>query len=155
MNKERLDLLTKDYLLKLFLINFVPGMILYFGITKLISISTGDGFLSLIIICSFAWTLGLVQEMVFFNSHYKTKKTLAIELGTDFQYHLLIAKVGSALVIACLLSLFAFIIDVVDSNGRYDSDILKRTFFKTSLVFFIGIFLVIKFRIRLKKLIRI
>lgn len=70
MKDNNFSELLNRYFLERFLLQFVPGITLYIGLYPLIKISSGEGMISVLIVGSLSWGLGLLLEILLFNKAY-------------------------------------------------------------------------------------
>ncbi|AXG67920.1 hypothetical protein KORDIASMS9_00102 [Kordia sp. SMS9] len=105
MNNEKINAFFNDIFIDKFLVNFVPGLILFYALYSFISFSTGDGLLSLLIITIISWILGLLLEMVFYGKTYKNRR-VGIAFTIDDSLRLLFSKIGLSIIIAVFISIF-------------------------------------------------
>jgi hypothetical protein len=142
MNNEKINAFFNDIVLNKFILNFVPGLILFFTFSSFVNFSVSDGLLSLLIIVIFSWVLGMLLEMVFFKKVYRTRRTEKENDSTVNDYlNLLYGKLGISILIACL-----FWIDIQAIMGYFDRSYRDNTegFFilaKFLIVVLTGIFL--------------
>lgn len=85
-----------------FLLNFIPGLILFYVLTMFIDVSIGEGLTSFLIVASVSWVLGLILELVFFRKSY-LKRREENRLTKSDSLNLLFGKIGVSIVIACIL----------------------------------------------------
>ncbi|PTX60946.1 hypothetical protein C8N46_105102 [Kordia periserrulae] len=132
MNNEKINAFFNDIVLNKFVLNFVPGLILFFTFSSFVNFSVSDGLLSLLIIVIFSWVLGMLLEMVFFKKVYHTRRTEK-EANSNVNEHLnlLYGKLGISILIACL-----FWIDIEAIMNYFDRSYKDHTE---------AVFIVIKF----------
>ncbi len=119
MNNKNINEFLKDTILDKFLVNFVPGLILYYVIAFSLNIGVGDGLISLVIITSVSWTLGMLLEMVLFRRAFNRRKLEGAQSVDSL--HLLFGKMGVSILIACLFSIdLEWLHDLADNNERED-----------------------------------
>ncbi|MCH2033810.1 MAG: hypothetical protein MK202_09845 [Tenacibaculum sp.] len=129
MNKEKITYITEQILMKNFLLNFVPGLPLYFEFSSLIDFSSFEGIASLIILITISWTLGLCFEILLFDNYYKTK----VQLSNENSHYLLIAKFSLAICFAFIIELILFMIDSVD-NSLVNEKAITRILLKKGMI---------------------
>lgn len=124
-----------------FLVSFVPGLILYYGLTSIIKFSVGDIIISTIIIISISWSFGEVLELFFFKNSISTRKKSEKNYINNLE--LMINKIGIAISITSLIILISSIIN--HFNPAHERKEFDYLFFITSIkmaVFFsLGILL--------------
>ena len=103
MNNKNITEFLQDILLGKFLVNFVPGLILYYVLsaTWFMDIDTGDWLLSFLIVTSISWTLGALEELIFFRKAFLRRWQEGTSNSSD-NIVLMAGKIGIALLIACI-----------------------------------------------------
>ncbi|MCI4669051.1 MAG: hypothetical protein MRZ79_13030 [Bacteroidia bacterium] len=151
ITKENTANFINEYLMKGFILNFVPGIILFLGMMRLVLIATRDGFTSFVVVISSAWTLGLIQEILFFNKYYQRRgeNTPGVK---NFNHYLLLAKTGSAIIISYILVMISLLPDWIGGGigrGYFEMELMLPLLLKAVLLMGFGLFLMNRF---LKKL---
>ena len=70
MNNKNITEFLQDIVLGKFIVNFIPGLILFYVLTMFIDVRTGEGLMSFVIVTSVSWTLGALLEFVFFRKAF-------------------------------------------------------------------------------------
>lgn len=137
MKENNLIEILSKYFLERFLLQFVPGLILYIGINTITKISSGEGLISVIIVGSLSWGLGLLLEILFFNKVYLERES---ENGLSRKkiHYLLMDKLGISCLIAAIL---AFIISTTNflEYWEYKTDAqMAESFIKRIVLIILG-----------------
>lgn len=105
MNLEKLEQFFEKVFLTKFLINFVPGFIMYHGISYLTNLTAGTGVFSAFFIICISWTLGVFLQLVFFDSKPPTEDNLSKEKVLK----LLIGKLSIATLFTLVIIFFSYV----------------------------------------------
>ena len=148
MKENNISSLFNTYILQRFLLHFVPGIILYVGLYPLIKISSGEGLISLVIVGSLSWGLGLLLEILLFNSAYNQRESDS-GLTRKKVHYLLLAKLGISCSIAGALAFVASTTNFLE-YWEYKSDVqMAESFIKRIILIIVGILLWYKFNQKL------
>jgi hypothetical protein len=151
MNNKNIREFFNDLLLDKFLVNFFPGLILFYVLTTFIKFSTGDGLLSLLIIVCTSWILGIFLEMIFYGKTYRDRRTGKVFSITQ-SLNLLFSKIGLSIIITAIITLVVLLIQL-DTEEVFETEMFTtytekdreiRMFLqilKPSLCILFGIFL--------------
>ncbi|WP_298514425.1 hypothetical protein [uncultured Kordia sp.] len=101
MDNNKINSFFNDILLDKFILNFVPGLILFFVLSTFIGVSTGQGLTIFLIVTSVSWVLGVLLEMIFFKKAFLTKREGKAFTHTE-NLNLLFGKIGISILIACI-----------------------------------------------------
>lgn len=101
MNNKNITEFFQDIVLGKFIVNFIPGLILFYVLTMFIDVRTGEGLMSFVIVTSVSWTLGALLEFVFFRKAF-FKRWLEGSSSNMDNVLLLFGKIGMATLIACI-----------------------------------------------------
>ncbi|WP_299833512.1 hypothetical protein [uncultured Tenacibaculum sp.] len=148
MNKENLNYLTDNVFLQQFLINFIPGLPLFYALKTILNVSTGDGFTAFLIVITVSWVLGLILEILLFNKQYKMRFDQENNISKTQLHYLLITKFSIALLIGLLFGFTAFFIKSID-NHAITATIALRSFLKGLIVIILSIVSWIHFKKKL------
>ncbi|MBC8755774.1 hypothetical protein H2O64_13945 [Kordia sp. YSTF-M3] len=102
MNNSTIKAFFNEIILDKFMVNFVPGLILFFVLTTFIRIPMGEGLTIFLIVTSISWVLGILLEMTFFRKTYLTRRENTA-FTTSQSLNLLFGKIGISIIIACVL----------------------------------------------------
>lgn len=140
-NLERFSKLV----LNRFLIHFVPGIVLYFGLRDIIHLHLDRGLLEFIVVCSFSWTLGLILEIIFFKKIYKLKNdTEPVPNRTN--HYLLISKVGLAIVMIVGANILLGALEILQFSKDLHPRLVILLAIKTVVFGGFGLFLFLFFK---------
>lgn len=118
MNNKAITEIVKDLLFSRFLVNFIPGLILFYVCINLLSVSTGEGISSFLILTSVSWTLGVLLEFVFFKKAFFSRWGNGNPEMID-NLLLLFGKTGVAILISCISRIdLKWILDVFDRRNE-------------------------------------
>lgn len=131
MNNNAIKEFFNELVLDKFLLNFIPGLILFYVLTMFIPITVGEGLTTLLIVASASWVLGLLLELIFFRATYFARRE-GKKLTTNEQLNLLFGKIGVSTIIACILS-----IDLVSALRIFDDGIAEEIAFSNPVVKFL------------------
>lgn len=136
MDNKNINDFFKNILLDKFLVNFIPGLILFYALTNVVSIWVGDGLITLLIVVSTAWTLGVLLEMfVFRKAFYARWQGIAVHTSID-SLNLMFAKMGISIVIACLSMIdLELIIENFDHHPEDSIVAIKAVLFGAAGIF--------------------
>lgn len=127
MDHKKLNDFLDEFIVGKFLVNFVPGLILFYALTSFINISVGgDGLTAFVIVVSISWVLGVLIELIFFRKSFYNKANEVV-FSRIQNIYLLFGKLGICMVIGCLICIDADW-DPED-NHRDLLNILKLVFF--------------------------
>lgn len=101
MNNKNITEFLQDIVLGKFIVNFIPGLILFYVLTMFIDVRTGEGLMSFVIVTSVSWTLGALLEFVFFRKAFFKRWQEGSSSNMD-NVLLLFGKIGMATLIACI-----------------------------------------------------
>jgi hypothetical protein len=132
-------------LLDKFIIHFVPGVIIYFGVFRLIDFRLHQGLLSFVIVACFSWVLGLVLEIIFFKKSYQLRVDNQLNSAKPI-HHLLVSKVGLAILFAVLVNAFLSILDILPEPRDFHPSLILVLAIKTVVFGGLGLFLFLFFR---------
>lgn len=129
MEINKLKTFFNEIILDRFLMNFFPGLILYFLLTILIDFTAGEGIISAIIVSSTSWILGLIVELCFFRKEY-SKRREASAFKIKETINLFLGKIGLSIVLTCviivLISTISINLKLIDVfNLKYFTTIFK------------------------------
>jgi hypothetical protein len=102
MNNSTIKVFFNEIILDKFMVNFVPGLILFFVLTTFIRIPMGEGLTIFLIVTSISWVLGMLLEMTFFRKTYLARRENTA-FTTSQSLNLLFGKIGISIIIACVL----------------------------------------------------
>ncbi|WP_299712770.1 hypothetical protein [uncultured Tenacibaculum sp.] len=148
MNKENLNYLTDNVLLQQFLINFIPGLPLFYALKTILNVSTGDGFTAFLIVIAVSWVLGLILEILLFNKQHKMRFDQENNINKTQLHYLLIVKFAIGIVLSLTLALVVFVIGNVD-NPAFDEDIFLPILFKRLIIVILSVTAWIHFKKKL------
>lgn len=150
MKDNNLSELLNKFFLERFLLQFVPGIILYIGFYPLIKISSEEALISFIIVGSLSWGLGLLLEIVFFNQVYKQRESES-GLSRKKVHYLLFAKLGISCAIAGILAFIASTTNFLE-YWEYKTDAqMVESFIKRTILITLGGVLWYKFNQKLSE----
>jgi len=157
MQDSKAKAIIQTVILNQFLIHFIPGLILFYQINQYLNITTGEGMLSLLIIASMSWVLGLIFESICFAKQFK-KRLSDTEMSYQWSISLLLGKVGLVLIfwvafpliIKLLADSYVEIAHVFQDEYRYIRKYVSfeapiASYFKYVLILTLGMFLYIRF----------
>lgn len=101
MDNNKIKAFFDEIILDKFILNFIPGLILFFVLSTFIGVSTGQGLTIFLIVTSISWVLGILLEMIFFKKAFTTKRE-GKAFSTTENLNLLFGKIGISILIACL-----------------------------------------------------
>lgn len=101
MDNNTIKAFFNEIILDKFIVNFVPGLILFFVLTTFIRIPIGEGLTTFLIVASASWVLGVFLELSFFKKAY-FKRRSNTAFTTSESLNLLFGKIGISILIACL-----------------------------------------------------
>ena len=145
MDKEKISYLTDEVLMKKFLLNFVPGLPLYFALDNIIGLPSFEGLSAFMMVITVAWTLGLCFEILLFNTYYKTKTNLTNENS----HYLLISKFSLAICFAFIIEFILLIIESVD-NDMLTEKTISRIALKKGVIVVLALISWFQFKGKLK-----
>jgi hypothetical protein len=147
MNNKNINEFFNDLFLDKFLVNFFPGLILFFVLATFVSFPTGDGVLWLFIVAIGAWILGMIVEMIFYRKTYIDRRAGAT-FTVNESLNLLFSKIGLCIIIATIIYLVFKITQMVIYEDLYSRSLRKEnevalffTFIKSLFFVVFGIFL--------------
>jgi hypothetical protein len=137
MDNNTIKAFFNEIILDKFILNFVPGLILFFVLTTFIRIPIGEGLTIFLIISSVSWVLGMLLELTFFRKAYLTRRENK-KFTTSESLNLLFGKIGISILIACIF--WIDIESIINYFGYGNRGNGKRTFLIVSkfLVFSLG-----------------
>jgi hypothetical protein len=127
MDNNTVKAFFNEIILDKFILNFMPGLILFFVLTTFIRIPIGEGLTIFLIVASASWVLGMLLELTFFRKAYLRRRENTVFTKSE-SLNLLFGKIGISILIACI-----FWIDI-EAIIDYRGD-------KTSAIFFVIKFL--------------
>ncbi|MNU90311.1 hypothetical protein D3C71_801750 [compost metagenome] len=136
MDNKKTSEFLNDIILGKFLVNFIPGLIIFYVLTVFIDVKTGDGLISFLIVTTVSWMLGVLLELVFFRKIFYRRWQGEVSTSID-KINLLIGKTGVSIIIACV---FCIDLDpILNTYNGWNNNIVKFiiTFIKL-LIFCIG-----------------
>ena len=141
MSKEKLQQLFNEFILDKFILNFIPGLILFYILRMIIKVSIGDGLSALLIITSFSWVLGLILEAILFRKAYQKRREGGLMSRTE-TLNLLYAKIGVSVLLACVMSIdLHWFLNLFDHRSEKELVVIRKV--RNFIVFLVlGVFLV-------------
>ncbi len=125
MDNDKIKEFFNDIVLDKFLVNFIPGLILFYTLTLFVSISIGEGLISFLIVTSSSWVLGMILELIVFRKAYLKRRENAIQ-NTHEVLKLLYGKIGASILIACLFSIdLGWILNLFDYRTEDELKIIR------------------------------
>ncbi len=119
MNSTKINQILNEIILDKFILNFLPGLILYYSLTSFITFSTGNGLISMIIVVSVSWFLGLLEEFLFFKRIF-LKRREQFEFNLKLSLGSLFGEVGLSILITIVYSICHFLyIDLSENTSKY------------------------------------
>lgn len=141
MDNNKIKTFFDEIILDKFILNFIPGLILFFVLSRFVGGGMGEGLTVFLIVISVAWVLGILLEMIFFKKAYAARRE-GKAFSTTESLSLLFGKIGISILIACI---FWIDIDSVLYYFKHSSSISGMKIFLIILKFVIfvlaGIFL--------------
>jgi hypothetical protein len=140
MNHKTNIEIVKDFIFSQFLVNFVPGLILFYVCIDLLNVSTGEGITSFLILTTVSWTLGALLEFMFFRKVFFLRWSEGSPEMKDNML-LLFGKTGVAILIACVFRMdLKWILDIFDRRNEEEM-LLINSIVKVVLFCIAGILL--------------
>lgn len=136
MESEKINNFFNDVILGKFLLNFILGIILFYKLAITLGFPIREGVLSLLVVTSFSWILGMIIELVFFNKQY-LKRRKGTQLSLDKRLKLLYGKTGISIIIVCVLFMIdlEWILNIFDKRNSQEMIIIYSII---KLVLFFG-----------------
>lgn len=126
MENKQINDFFKDIILGKFLVNFVPGFILYCVISNLFRLRFGPGITELLVVISFSWVLGLILEIVGFRSTFFSRRQNQQE---ESLIYLLLGKTGIAILIACIFWIdLSWLLEFLEESNDFEMKHAKILF---------------------------
>ena len=133
MEKNKISEVVTDLLFDKLLLNFAPGIILYYAIKSLQPFSEGEGLTSLIIIIASAWVLGALVETLFFQKS-SIKRRESSSFGMAHKLNLMLGKIATAILVASVLVFISIAMDEEFSMIIFDHDRRERFDFEYEMI---------------------
>lgn len=141
MNSTKINQILNEVILDKFLINFIPGLILYFCLHSFVPFTSGNWLTSFFILITVTWFLGLILEFLFFQKTFNRRREVENFVLKNC-ISLLFAKVAVAILISIAYSISHYV--YVDTP-HYDRDqvnnfmnlIFESVFFGLLAVYFL------------------
>ncbi|MFK7748851.1 MAG: hypothetical protein AB8B65_10695 [Kordia sp.] len=101
MDNNKIKAFFDEIILDKFLMNFIPGLILFFVVSRFVGGGMGEGLTVFLIVISFSWILGVLLEMIFFKKAFANRRGEKAYSNTE-NLNLLFGKIGISILIACI-----------------------------------------------------
>jgi len=141
MDNNKINTFFNEIIFDKFILNFIPGLILFFVLSTFIGISTGQGLTILLIVTSVSWVLGVLLEMIFFKKAFLNKREGKAFTRTE-NLNLLFGKIGISILIACIFWIdIESVLNYFEYSGRMDGTKVFLIILKFVLFVLGGLFL--------------
>lgn len=125
MNTDKIKEFFNEIILDKFIVNFVPGLILFYTLTLFIKVSIGEGLISFLIVTSSSWVLGIILELIVFRKTYLKRRENTTQ-PTHEVLKLLYGKIGVSIIIASLFTIdLKWILELFDYRTEDDMKIIR------------------------------
>lgn len=140
MNTEKINTFFNEIILDKFILNFVPGLILFFVVSSFVEFSISAGLSAFLIITSVSWVLGILLEMIFFRKVYLSRRE-GKAYNVSETLNLLYGKLGISILITFVswINIRAILFNTY--NGRVDKSEVFFIIVKFLIVALVGLFL--------------
>ena len=101
MDTKKLTELLEEHVLGKFLVNFIPGLLLFYIVSSAVGLHIEEGLVSLLILTTASWTLGIILEIAFFRGVFFSSRKGKTPGPVD-SITLLLGKTGIAVLITCI-----------------------------------------------------
>lgn len=141
MNQNKINQLFNELVLDKFLMNFIPGLILYFCLHSFVPFTTGNWLTSFLILITVTWFLGFTLEFLFFQKTFNRRREVENFVLKE-SISLLFAKVAVAILISIVYSISHYVyadIPHYDRNqvNNFMNLIIESVFFGLLAVYFL------------------
>ena len=150
MQPDKILNFFNELVVKHFLVHFIPGVFLYYGISNFISLGLNSEILYPIWIGAIAWLSGFLLEYTRFTEESKHIQHLQKE-GVKAHVFLILSKTGLSLIFLCFFNLLGLGLNYVEFAPENLNYLLEQMI-KLLLIFNLGRYLHRKFRREIKAL---
>jgi len=98
MNNSNINAFFNEIILDKFILNFVPGLILFYAVISFLGLSFDSGLAAFVIFISVSWVLGILLELVFFRKSYRIRREGKPQTVNE-SLNLLYGKIGMSILI--------------------------------------------------------
>lgn len=144
MNLSKINQFFNEVLLDKFIINFIPGLILYYCLHSFVPFTSGGWLTSFFLLLTVTWFLGLILEFLFFQKTFIRRRNENVFILKDC-LTFLFAKVAVAILIAIAYAICHYVYLDIPHYGRDNTNnflnlIIESVFFGLLALYFLYYF---------------